>query len=162
MKKMSKYLNITLILFALSLKGHAITTFKNDSPPTDPIKIYSLNPEKKTSGGTTTEFLMQIQNKNNTKLLVILACSKCTPAVYTYQQDLSLQYKTDIYFNSMGIYVIKYDNDSYVSIMPDKALGKGAWNNFFYTNYYTSNKSNISSITTKNIEDYATSLSKKP
>ena len=93
-----------------------------------PTTYHLLEAERSPRGGTTKTIILEEGESNGTKILVIAACqSGCTPAVYTYQDEPSSTLGKRVYFTTAGIYVMQYNDNSFVSIMPTKQLGKGIW-----------------------------------
>lgn len=113
------------------------------------------------NGGTTNEKLIQFGENNGTKLLAIAACEKCMPAVYTYQEDDSKRLGMPVFFNSSGLYVLEYDEDSLVTVLVTNKLGDGEWTDFSFSNFYSKNEAKVNAMTKEKIEAYAISISKK-
>lgn len=156
-----KFNNLTFLLvialFASQLQAQTgIPTTAIDG------KYTILTPERSPKGGTTQEILMQYAERNGQKMLVTAACEQgCTPAVYTYQQEPSETLGVPVFFNSFGFYVIGYDNNSFVSVIPDAQLGKGIWKVFRFSNFYSKDASKVSGMTTDKITAYAIQMSEK-
>lgn len=147
-----------LFLFALSFNLLA----QSADPSTAIDGTYHLlTPERSPKGGTTNQMIMQFAERNGTKMLVTAACSNCTPAVYTYQPEPSQALGLSIFFNSFGIYMIQYDANSFVSVMPDKQFGKGVFEKIAYSNFYSKNQSKAAGMTTAKISEYAIGKSKQ-
>lgn len=120
-----------------------------------------LEPERGINNKPTKTKLVQFGKNNNTELLAIAACEKCMPAVYTYQEKESKTYKTPIFLNSMGLYVLPFDDESFVIVFVDKKLGDGIWSKFSFSNFYSKNKATVSKMTKQKIEEFAIQFSKK-
>lgn len=112
-------------------------------------------------GGTTKTKLIEFGENNGTKLLAIAACKKCIPAVYTYQPEVSKKLGKAIFFNSSGLYVIQYDDESFINVLVTNRLGDAPWTRFMFSNFYSKNKSTVATMTKEKIEEYARSISKK-
>ena len=94
--------------------------------------------------------------------MVIAACqSGCTPAMYTYQEEPSSLLGKKVYFTTAGIYVMQYDDNSFVSVMPDKQLGKFVFGKFMFSNFYSTDAAKVKTMTKAKVEAYAIELSKK-
>ena len=104
---------------------------------------------------------LQYVERNGAKMLASSACDKCTPAVYTYQAEPSEALGIAVFFNSFGIYMIQYDADSFVSVVPDKALGRGVFGNITYSNFYSKDQSKVTGMTAEKIAAYAKSKSEE-
>ncbi|WP_106792232.1 hypothetical protein [Aquimarina sp. Aq78] len=107
--------------------------------------------------------ILQIGENNGVKLLAMASCKQCMPAVYTYNPEASKASGKTIYGTS-GIYVIPYDENSYVSVAPKSpavAIGEGIWETFLYANFFSADKAKIASMTKKKVEDWAINFSKQ-
>jgi len=128
----------------------------------------TLSPEevKGTYHLTTTErgqskVKMEMGQMGNKTVLAIAACDRCPPAVYTFQQEQSSTLQTPVFFNTMGLYVIKYDDDSWIVVQPDGELGRKVWTKIGHANLYSKSANKAKSMTRGQIETYAINLSKK-
>ena len=120
-----------------------------------------LEAERGINNKPTKTKLVQFGKNNNAQLLAIAACEKCLPAVYTYQEKESETYKMPLFLNSMGLYVIPFDKESFVIVLVDKKLGDGNWSKFGFSNFYSKNKGTVSKMTKQKIEKFAIEFSKK-
>ncbi|TXB65130.1 hypothetical protein FRY74_06800 [Vicingus serpentipes] len=116
--------------------------------------------------GGTTIHLMEAE-RGNTKLQLeegenngrkILAING---AMYTWQDEPSATLGKKIYFSTAGLYVMEYDANSWVSVMPDKQLGKGEFTKFMFSNFYSSDAAKVKTMTKAKVEAYASDLSKQ-
>lgn len=131
--------------------------YAQSGTPTSAIDgtYHLLTPERSPRGGTTKTMLMQYVEKNGQKMLVAAACEKgCTPAVYTYQSEHSQKLGIPVFFNSFGIYMIAYDDDSFISAIPDSPLGKATWKNLSYSNFYSKDAAKVSSMNAEKMKAY--------
>ncbi|MFT7037039.1 MAG: hypothetical protein ACJA2S_005581 [Cyclobacteriaceae bacterium] len=120
-----------------------------------------LTAERSPKGGTTKTIILEEGINKGIKILVITACqSGCTPAMYTYQDEPSSTLGKKVYFTTAGIYVMQYDDNSFVSIMPTKQLGKGLWDKFVFSNFYSQNAAKVQTMTKAKVEAYAIEMSK--
>jgi len=119
-----------------------------------------------TSGSGTTYHLMEAERgktkvqleegeNNGTKIVAI------NGAMYTYQNEPSSTLGKKIYFTTAGIYVMEYDDNSWVSVMPDKQLGKAPFSKFAFSNFYSTDAAKVKTMTKAKVEAYATDLSNK-
>ncbi|CAL2089661.1 conserved protein of unknown function [Tenacibaculum sp. 190524A02b] len=146
MKKISK--NIAIGFFFLTLfKVHAQEVYHLLVPSRDGKK----------------ENIIQIGNNNGTELFVMASCKKCMPAVYQHNKEASDILGKKVYGTS-GIYVLPYDENSYVAVAPKAplvALGQGIWKTFYYTNFFSTDKNKVSTMTTEKVTEWAIALSTK-
>ncbi|NMH88528.1 hypothetical protein [Flavivirga algicola] len=112
-------------------------------------------------GSETKTKLFQFGENNGVKLLAIAACEKCIPAIYTYQPEASKKLGVRVFLNNLGLYVIGYDEESFIIVLVKNKLGNGVWNDFSFSNFYSKNKGLVKSMTKEKIKAYAISLSKK-
>ena len=125
-----------------------------------------LEAERLPAGGTTKTLAITVDKYPNTeeKVLVITACPKgCASGVYNYKEELSTELGINVYFISAGIYVMQYDDNSYVSVMPSQkeVLGVMPFNKFAFTNFYSTDALKVKGMTKVKAEAYAVKMSKK-
>ncbi len=121
--------------------------------------VHLLEPSR---DGKKQQFL-QIGENNGVKILAMASCKQCFPAAYTYNPEASKTSGKSVY-GTAGIYVIPYDNNSYVSVAPKTpavALGDGIWETFLYANFFSSDKSKVDAMTKNKTEAWAINLSKQ-
>lgn len=106
------------------------------------------------------EQLVQIGENRGTKLFLMASCKRCMPATYTHNKEASSILGKPVYGKS-GIYVLPYDENSYAIVLPNTVLGEGIWNSFTYTNFISKDKTKVSRMTKKKVENWAIDLSKK-
>lgn len=123
---------------------------------------YQLLEAERSAKGPTKEKAMEYGEVNGQKMLAILACEKgCVPAVYSYQEEASNQLGLPVFFNSFGIYMITYDEDSFVSCAPASPLGQSVWEKFSYANFYSKDAKKVSEMTKQKAIEYAIDVSQK-
>lgn len=150
-----KTLFFTIFIFLCSYNNFAQENLKERFNGT----YYLLEPERGVNNKQTKEKIVQFGENNGTKLLAIAPCEKCMPAVYTYQEKESKTYKKPIFFNSYGLYVLPYDEESFVIVQVTSKLGSGKWSKFAFSNFYSKNKSKIAKLTKQKVEDFARAFS---
>ncbi len=151
------------ILSLLLLFGASALNAQQNIPTEDMNGTYQLLVAERgaANGGTTKKKLIQFGENNGTKLLAIAACEKCMPAVYTYQEEDSKRLNIPVFFNSSGLYVFGYDEDSLVAVLVTSKLGDGEWAGFSFSNFYSKSETKAKTMTKEKVETYAISLSKK-
>ncbi|MDW3209905.1 MAG: hypothetical protein R8N23_08565 [Reichenbachiella sp.] len=123
-------------------------------------KYYLMTPERSPKGGTTQEMLVQYVERNGQKMLVAAACEDgCTPMVFSYQPAPSESLGVPVFYNSFGYYMISYEGDSFLSVIPDTQLGKDIWRSIRYSNFYSKDAEKSSVMTSDKISEIAISLS---
>lgn len=94
---------------------------------------------------------------NEAKLLLIAACKQCMPGTYTYQKDASEELDRAVFFNTTGLYVFQYDNESFVMIMIN--LKAENWTDFYYSNFYSKSKSKVQNMSKEKIKEFIIKIS---
>ena len=121
--------------------------------------VHLLEPSR---DGKRQQFL-EIGENNGVKLLAMASCKQCMPAVYTHNPEASKASGKTIYGTS-GIYVIPYDENSYISVAPKTpavAIGEGIWETFLYANFFSVDKAKVASMTKNKVEAWAINFSKQ-
>lgn len=157
MKLKSLIILVTLVICQWQVNAQSGT-------PTTAIdgKYNLMTAERSPRGGTTNEMLMQYAERNGQQMLVVAACEQgCTPMVYTFQPEPSAKLGMPVFFNSFGYYMLAYDEDSFISVIPDAALGKAKWNAFRYSNFYSKDASKVSGMNAEKIATFAIAQSEK-
>mgnify|MGYP006939814164 CR=1 FL=1 len=93
-------------------------------------------------------------------VIAVAPCERCPPAVYSYLKRESRILDIPV-FTTNGLYLFQYDNDSFVIVQPDSALGTKAWSKIDHANIYSKNIATAKSVSRRQIESFATNLSKK-
>lgn len=143
-----KLLLITFSLFFL------ISLQAQEAPSQSVNGLYHLFTPEKGPSGKTNKMLIELAENNGTKMLAVAACEKCYPAICTYKPELSKQFGKPVFYNSSGIHVLKYDNESFIICMAAISIDK----DFNYINFYSKSKSKVEAMTTKQMEAYANKI----
>ena len=99
--------------------------------------IYQLAIPERSAGGPTQKLQVEYGEMNGQKMMATQACPRCPAAGYKLQDDASNELGRPVFFNAMGIYLIAYDENTFVSVMADAPLGKEAWSKIVYANVYS-------------------------
>ena len=99
--------------------------------------IYQLAIPERSAGGPTQNLQVEYGEMNGQKMMATQACPRCPAAGYKLQDDASNELGRPVFFNAMGIYLIAYDENTFVSVMADAPLGKEAWSKIVYANVYS-------------------------
>lgn len=139
---------LTLVLISFS---------SNAAPSKEAIDgIYQLGtPER-----GQQKLMIQYGELNGRKILAAAACKGCPPAVYTYQEEPSKTLGTDI-FMVMGLYLIRYDEDSFVVVQPDKELGRAVWTSIAHANIYSKSPETARNTNREKITEFSLALSER-
>jgi len=106
--------------------------------------------------GVTTK-VFEFGEHNNVKLLAIAACKKCMPAVYTYKAEESKELDRLVFYNSTGLYLFQYDEESFVMIMINPKAEH--WTDFYFSNFYSKIKSKVASMSKEKIKKFIAKIS---
>ncbi|MGC1472035.1 MAG: hypothetical protein WA775_05545 [Psychroserpens sp.] len=139
-----------IIIFVFIL-FHDQAIGQNITPSESIDGTYTTLIAEKGVGGKTNTMLVQLIINNGTIMLAAGACERCFPIIYTYDEDLSVQFKKPVFSNSTGILALTYDDDSFVFVVP--ALT--AEDDFSYMNFYSKSASKVTTMTQAKIKSYA-------
>lgn len=104
--------------------------------------------------------MMGYGDMNGTTVIAVAACKKCPPAVYSYMSEESKTLGVPV-FTTAGLYLIQYDDESFVIIQPDGALGRQVWSKIGHANVYSKNQNTAKTLARDSIEKFAINLSSK-
>lgn len=123
---------------------------------------FLMKPERSVQPGkqSTSNKNLEVGSYGNAVLLGTSECDKCTPAVFTFKIEESNKLGKPVFFNSMGLYMIPYDKESFIYVMPSEKLG-GNWNTIAFSNFYSKNKGKVSSMTDKKLFSYIKSIAEE-
>lgn len=141
-------LSIGLCLFSISL-------FSQSAIPSKAINgtYHLLEAER----GVKTK-IFEYGEHNATKLLLIAACKQCIPGTYTYQKDASEELGRAVFYNSSGLYVFQYDDESFVMIMLN-VTEDVEWTDFYFSNFYSKNKAKVKAMSKEKIKAFILKIS---
>lgn len=146
MKTFFKYLLVLLIPSIL---------FSQSKKPTEAINgtYYLMTAEKGIGNKMTKEKLFQYTTWGNDKVLIVAACERCSPAMYKYSKEESDSTGIPVFYNAIGLYMITYDDESFVMIVPANK-NSNDWTDFTYSNFYSKNKVKADAMTKQKIVDF--------
>lgn len=101
--------------------------------------------------------IFQYTEHNNAQMLLIAACKQCMPGTYSYQKEASNELGRAVFYNSSGLYVFQYDNESYVMIMLNPKAED--WTDFYFSNFYSKNKSKVQNMSKQKIKEFILQIS---
>lgn len=104
---------------------------------------------------------LQVVEKNGTIMLATLECDKCTPSIFTYQNEPSEKLGNPVFFNSMGLYMIALDEDGFIYCMTQTKLGDGLWNSLIFSNFYSKDEIKVNEMNNDKLLKIAHLISKK-
>lgn len=99
--------------------------------------VYHLATPERSAAGNTNKLQIEYGELNGQKMLATRACPRCPAAGFKMQMEETKELGRPVFFNSMGIYIIAYDENTFVSVMADAQLGKKEWSTITYANVYS-------------------------
>lgn len=142
-------LTIIVILFLFTIQ----LSSQNSNPTASINGTYHLLEAER---GVSTKKFEYAQN-NNTKLLLIAACKQCMPGTYTYKKDASEELDRAVFYNTTGLYVFQYDEESFVMIMINPKAEN--WTDFYYSNFYSKSKPKVANMSKEKIKKFIIKIS---
>lgn len=106
--------------------------------------LYELAQPERSAAGQTQKLQIEYGEMNGQVFLAAASCANCPAAGYRLLETESKELGRPVFFNSSGIYIIAYDESTFVSVMADAQLGKKIWQKLPYANIY--NKQGTPSI----------------
>lgn len=151
MKTLLKYALIFLAPFML---------FSQNSNPTEALNgTYNLLESERGIGNKQTfTKIFQYGKWGENYVMAVAACAKCMPAIYKYQKEYSEDLKTAVFFNDAGLFLISYDDESFVMMMPSKD-DDADWSDFSFSNFYSKSKAKVAAMSKQKIKDYIVKIS---
>lgn len=99
--------------------------------------VYQLAIPERSAAGQTQKLQVEFGEMNGQKMLATRACPRCPGAGFKLLDEATKELGRPVFFNSMGIYIIAYDENTFVSVMADGELGKKVWSTIAYANVYS-------------------------
>ena len=93
-------------------------------------------------------------------VIAVAPCKRCPPAVYSYLKKESRILGIPV-FTTNGLYLFQYDDNSFVVVQPDVALGEKTWLKISHANIYSKNEAKAKPLSRKQIEQFAIKSSYK-
>lgn len=133
--------------------------FSQSAVPTEAIngKYYLMAAEKGIGSKMTKEKLFQYDTWGSDKVLIVAACERCSPAMYKYNKEESEIMEVPVFYNAVGLYMITYDDESFVMMVPANKNSKD-WTDFTYSNFYSKSKAKADAMTKQKIVDFISTL----
>jgi hypothetical protein len=116
---------ITLVAHAFELTPEAVNG------------VYLLATPERSAAGQTKKLQIELGEMNGQQYLATQACPRCPAAGFKMQDEAAKELGRPVFFNSIGIYIIAYDENTFVSVMADGPLGKKEWSTIAYANVYS-------------------------
>lgn len=151
--------NATWFFFSflfVTTMSHATMSHANKLTPESVMGTYHLGiPER----GQQQVDITYGDMKGKT-VIAVAPCVRCPPAIYSYLKKESNILNIPV-FTTNGLYLIQYNNDSFVVVQPDSILGEKAWSIISHLNIYSKNETTASTLSRTKIEQFAIKISHK-
>ncbi|MFP2995150.1 hypothetical protein ABN763_04535 [Spongiivirga sp. MCCC 1A20706] len=102
----------------------------------------------------TPERKIKLALKDDKPILSVILCGSCFPATFTLEEQLSEGFGELVFKNSLGIYMLVYNEKSFAVVVPNSDGSKG----FSSVNLYTRSRADYDTITKEKIKKFATRL----
>jgi hypothetical protein len=93
-------------------------------------------------------------------VIAVAACKQCPPAVYNYAKEESQTLKHPV-FTTSGLYLIYYDENSFILVQPDGVLGRKIWSKIGHANIYSKDQNKAKQFDREAVSSFAINLSEK-
>lgn len=140
-----------LFLLLLCFTGYGIA---QEIDPEEINGSYIAKFEEKGALRPTPERKITLALKDDQPILSVIMCIECFPATFTYDEKLSEGFGKAVFKNSLGIYMIVYNEKGFAVVIPDTNNPE----TFSFVNLYTRSKRDYETVTKAQISKYAESL----
>ena len=149
----------TLFKYLFILCSPCLLVAQNENP-TEALNgtYHLLEGERGVGNKQTLTKVAQYAKWGDDYVMAIAACEKCMPAIYKYKAEYSKDLKTAVFFNDIGLYLIAYDKESFVMMMPSKKEG-AEWTDFSFSNFYSKSKVKVAAMSQQKIKEYIIKIS---
>ena len=151
MKKISKHLIVLLFPSAL---------FAQYENPTEALtgKYHLMESERGMGNEQTKEKVAQYAKWGEDYVMAVAACEKCMPAIYKYKKEYSEELKTAVFYNDYALFLIMYDDESFIIMKPSNEEG-AEFTDFSFSNFYSKSQVKAAGMSQQKIKDYIKKIS---
>ena len=134
--------------------------FAQNENPTEALNgtYHLLEAERAEGNKQSLTKIFQYGKWGEDNVLAVAACTKCMPAIYKYKEEYSKDLKTAVFYNDIGLYLIAYDKESFVMMMPSKKEG-AEWTDFSHSNFYSKSQVKVAAMSQQKIKEYILNIS---
>ena len=134
--------------------------FAQNENPTEALNgTYHLLEAERAGGNKQTKIkIFEYGKFRDDNVIAVAACQKCMPAIYKYKEEYSKDLKTAVFYNDIGLFLIAYDKESFIMMMPSKKEG-AEWADFAFSNFYSKNKAKVAAMSQQQIKAYIIKIS---
>lgn len=148
---MFKILMVLTALIFTSVQLHALNLVQTAG-------VYHLKSPELSSGLTVQKMTMKFTEYKGEKKLIALACGRCAPSVYIYQEQESQLTGIPVFKNSAGLYVVEYQQGMLLHIQA-ATLGQQNWDKIEYLNIYAKDELQLSNTSLEQASTFAKNIS---
>jgi len=149
----------TLLKYLIILCSPCLLVAQNENPTEALNGTYHLLDAERAGGNKQTKTkIFQYGKFGEDNVLAVAACAKCMPAIYKYKEEYSNDLKTAVFFNDIGLYLIAYDKESFIMMMPSKKEGAD-WADFAFSNFYSKSQVKVAAMSQQKIKEYIIKIS---
>ena len=151
MKTLLKYL---IILFS------PCALFAQYENPTEALTgtYHLLDSERGIGNEQTKTKVAQYGKFGDDYVMAVAACEKCMPAIYKYKKEYSEELKTAVFYNDYALFLIFYDEESFIIMKPSNKEG-AAFTDFSFSNFYSKNQAKVAAMSQQKIKEYIIKIS---
>ena len=134
--------------------------FSQREIPTEAINgtYHLLEAERAGGNKKTLTKIFQYGKLGEDNVLAIAACAKCMPAIYKYKKEESEALGFPFFYNDIGLFMITYDSESFIMVMPSNKENAD-WTDFSFSNFYSKNKAKVAAMSQQKIKEYIIKIS---
>jgi len=146
---------ISLIVFLASS-----SLFAQNENPTEALNgTYHLLEAERAGGNKQTKTkIFEYGKFGDDNVLAVAACANCMPAIYKYKEEYSKDLKTAVFYNDIGLFLIAYDKESFIMMMPSKKEGAD-WADFAFSNFYSKSQVKVAAMSQQKIKEHIIKIS---
>ena len=148
------YLSPFVILFTPCL------LFAQHENPTEALNgvYHLLEAEKGVGDQQTLTKIFQYGKWGEDNVMAAAACEKCMPIIYKYKKEYSEELKTAVFYSDYALFLIAYDEESFVVMKPSNKEGAG-FTDFSFSNFYSKSQVKVAAMSQQKIKEYIIKIS---
>ena len=129
--------------------------FAQYTTPTEALTgtYYLLESERGIGNKQTNTKVAQYAKWGDDYVMAVAACEKCMPAIYKSKKEYSDELKTAVFYNDYALFLIFYDEESFIIMKPSNKEG-AAFTDFSFSNFYSKSKAKVAAMSQEKIKEY--------
>ena len=117
-----------------------------------------LEAEKGIGSKQTKTKVAQYAKWGEDYVMAVAACEKCMPAIYKYKKDYSDELKTAVFYNDYALFLIFYDEESFIIMKPSNKEG-AEFTDFSFSNFYSKSQAKVATMSQQKIKEFVAKIS---